>query len=511
MNNKIFILILSLAIFFAGCRKYWINYYDQNPETVNEKLWNSMQQDPKISKFVELLKEYKLDTLFQSNITYTVFAPDNEALNNYLGHDSVSIILLGYHICSHFIQSGNIQGKRKVQTLTEKYALFERNGNDVTIDGIGISFESPLYKNGKYYILNDVLEPKPNLYEYFKTTNPVLSDYIDTQDSVILDKANSKPIGFDSAGRTIYDTVSNILNKFEETYFPVKHEFRNLSATIVFPKSEDYNSALNVMAANLGGNLVDYKDIPLEWQYNVLMPFLLNQGVFLNMIEPGEFLWKSPTDTAKLLNILGDSIAINYKVEGKTLCSNGYAYNYQNFVIPDSLYSGGSRMEGESLLITTGINKFAWNKDVIVNSSISVQPLREFVSGASNDSIIRVMFTKGFTGTYSVQFQSPRLFPRKYVMVVRTHMDFGGIYDIYVNHELVRTFDYTDYNLARGIIYSVTGNRFVPTGRFNSFDMYVDNVTEYGSVDIKFDYKGPGQFVLNNGLVIDYIEFIPAN
>jgi len=96
------------------------------------------------------------------------------------------------------------------------------------------------------------------------------------------------------------------------------------------------------------------------------------------------------------------------------------------------------------------------------------------------------------------------------VLEISTHMDIGGLYEIYINDELVRTFDYYEYIQGRGVLFSVTGARFIPRGRFNRFDMYVENLVEYGSAKIRIEYKGPS-FVANNGLVIDYIEFIPAN
>jgi hypothetical protein len=89
-------------------------------------------------------------------------------------------------------------------------------------------------------------------------------------------------------------------------------------------------------------------------------------------------------------------------------------------------------------------------------------------------------------------------------------MDYGGIYDIYVNGELATTFDYGDFILFRGIIYGVTGIRYIPDGRYNKFDMLVENITSYDKVDIRFDYRGPGS-VPNNGLVLDCLEFIPVN
>ncbi len=510
MKFKIGILTIGvLIIFITGCNKEWDNHYNIYPDTVDQNVWDAMQNDPKISEFVQVLKDYKLDTLFESDIAYTVFAPTNEALSNFVGFSAFNDVIIKYHVASHFINASSIEGKRKVQTLTEKFALFEKNGNSMKIDGIEIDFQSPLYRNGKYFIMDEVVEPNPNLYEYYDFTNPILSDYIDLQDTIILDKEKSKPLGFDEDGNTIYDTVSTVENKFEWEYFPVKQEFRTLSATIVFPLEEDYQEALNVMAESLGGIYHDHTDIPIEWQNDILMPHLLKQGVFLNMIEREDFIWDSPTDTVKLLNVLGDSIVITYVPTDQELCSNGYAYNYEDFEIPDSLYNGGNKYEGEWLLEETGLNKFSWYEFVNVQSTLPMFPLKEKVAKASNDSIMRVPFPKGYADDFSVEFRGPRLFPRKYVMVIRTHMDIGGIYDIYVNDELVRTFDYYDYILYRGILPSVTGERFKPEGRFNKFDMWVNSIVEYGRPKIKIVYKGPG-FVLSNGLVMDYVEFIPV-
>ena len=509
---KIRIKILFAGLIFimtAGCTKQWDEHYNIYPDTVDENVWDVIQSDPQFSSFVQIIKDTKMDTLFQSDISYTILAPTNDAIATFKGVKDFNNVILDYHICSHFINVSSIQGKRQIQTLTEKFVLFERNGNQVKIDNIEVLAESALYKNGKFFTMGQVVEPNPNLYEYYQITNPVLSKYIDTQDTIILDKEKSKPLGFDEEGNTVYDTVSIIANKFEMKYFPVKHEFRNISTTIVFPKEEDYREALNVMAQSLGGDYNDYNDIPLDWQEEVLIPHILYQGVFLNRIEPEEFIWKSPKDTLKMLNVLGDSVVINYIPKDKALCSNGYAYNYESYLIPDSLYNGGTKFEGEALVNPTGLNKYSWNDSVTAKSDISLVPSQELIQGASNDSIIRVNFPKGYTGKFSLEFKSPKLFPRKYVMAISTHMDIGGIYDIYVNDELVKTFDYYAYIQGRGVIFSVTGDRYIPRGRFNKFDMYVNNIEEYGSAKIRFEYKSPG-FVASNGLVIDLIEFIPV-
>ena len=160
----------------------------------------------------------------------------------------------------------------------------------------------------------------------------------------------------------------------------------------------------------------------------------------------------------------------------------------------------------------TGVQTCAlpiWHDSVKVITETPITPLQELIQGASNDSIIRVTFPKGYRGKFSVEFKTPRLFPRRYLMIVNTHMDIGGVYNIYVNDKLVRTFDYFAYITGRGIINSVTGARYLPRGRFNRFDMYVDNIMEYGSAKVKFEYTGPS-LVPTNGFVIDFIEFKPA-
>jgi len=438
-----------------------------------------------------------------------LFIPTNEAWQQLLDTGDVVRAIIDYHISLHVIQSRSISGKEKIQTLGEKFAWMERSGSELKLEEIPITFESPLYRNGKYYILNQVALPRPNLYEFFALNNPILSDYIDSQDSIILDKELSRPIGFDSLGNTIYDTVSIIWNEFEEEFFPVSEEFRFKTATIVFPLEDDYNSALTEMAQEIGSGYADYKDIPLNWQYDILIPYLLEHGVFENLVEESEFIPLPHKEVHKMKNILGDSVEIDYLPADQYLCSNGYAYNYESFGVPDTLWKGSYRHEGEWLLRQTGFNKYTWIDGVRVSSSTSFQPIRELVPTASNDSIMKVNFSPNYTGSFSLEFNVENLFPRKYLMVVRTHMYVGGVFDIYVNDELVMTMDWYDYVINRGVWFSAAGGVYRPEAAYNRFDCFIQNKLEYGQTWIKFVYREPGK-VQSKGLVIDYIDFVPV-
>jgi uncharacterized surface protein with fasciclin (FAS1) repeats len=509
MNLRLNILLALIFLGYAGCNKPWEEHFDVYPDSVKMNVWDALQEESSVSDFVQALKDFKYDTLFQSANTYTLFIPTNEALAAYKTEKGINQMLLNYLITPHLVQSENIKGKRKIETLGSKFTLFENVGTSLRLDGIPITKESPLYRNGKYYITQSVVPVKPNIYEYYLLENPILKEYIDSQDSIIVDKEKSIPLGFDENGRTIYDTVSIIYNKFEERYFPVKREFRHQTATIVFPKAQDYNEALTAMALKLNSpGYQDYNDIPVEWQTRVLLPHLFKQGIFENMIEADEFTPTSGTEPVVLKNILGDSIPIYYRPVEKAICSNGFAYNYESFSIPDSLYMNPILFEAEWLLRETGVNKFAWREFVKVQSDISLVPSRVQNTRTSNDSLLSVIFPKGYSGKFSVEFTIPPIFPRKYLMVINTNMNYGGIYDVYVNDKLLRTFDYYDFIRYRQYNFSVTGERYAPNGNFNRFDMWVENLEEYDPVKIRFDYKGPG-FAVDNGFLIDYVAFYP--
>lgn len=512
MRSIFKIIIAAIVVAGFGCTEKWDEHYNNQPETINTNVWDAIKGKSELSSFVTLMEKYKFDTLFLSDDTYTLFVPDNNAMAKMVMSQVSDTTILNYHISRHYIQPVDIQGKRKLQTLALKYSTFENIAGKPTYDGIEINFESPLYVNGKYFVMSDVATPRLNLYEYFAVNNRYLKNYIDKKDSIIIDKEKSRPIGFDDEGNTVYDTIAIKVNKFEMAFFPVSEEYRKWTATFVFPKTANYENALTAMAQNLGGNFVDYKNIPIKWQEDILIPYLLKQGTYLNMLEPFEIKDKSVLSYKRkysMLNIQGDSIIVDYKPTDPYLCSNGIFYDYTTFAVPEKLYSDTVKMEGESLIKTTGINRYAWRDSVKVTSTASITVLKDFIKGASNDSILVVNFLKGYKGTYKVEFKSTNLFPRKYRMEFLTHMDIGGIYDIYVNNVLVKTFDYYDYVRSRGLIKSVTGATFVPKGRYNKFDCYVTNIVDYGKPNIRIEYKGPGN-APGNGLVIDAIYFIPV-
>lgn len=497
-------------VLVQSCNPPWEEHYTSQEPQINMKLWDAVSQDPRFSTFVSLIETAGLDSLFQQEQVYTLFIPNNEAIET--TSDTVMALqtILQYHMMQTIFVDRSVQGARRMLTSSGKYVLIENLDGEYYYDGSPMVFSSPLYLDGKYYELSQVAFPKPNLYEFTAQKSTVLKEYIDSKDSVYLDRSQSTPIGFDENGNTIYDSVFGIVNTFEEEYFPISEEFRDEDATFILFTQEQYDYALEDMASRLGGDMSG-EDIPLAWQNNVLLPTTTENAMF------GGILSYSDLQEGRIQSITGDTVNVEAEKidpDSKSVCSNGIGYLYSEFLINDTLFRGTSAREGESLIEEIGAGKYAWKEGIEVSGAV-IEPLNIFADVASGGALVNVPFVRDYAGEYNLEFTFTDLFPMRYRLEWRANSRPSGLFSVYVNDQVLEIQDkfgnvYTEFdtNLLNLSVVSVTGERFLSEGGFNMRDYWVDSVTEYGDVTVRFEYKGPGESS-TNGFNIDYIKLIP--
>lgn len=501
--HKKYLLVTGLIIILFSCeRSDWKEHYEDYGERVNMELWDAIKSEPQFSDFVAWMEERKLDTLFKSELSYTIFVPGNQALANY--NDSLGYApddILRYHISPTIIQTGDINGFRKVQTLTGKFSPIETGSSGSTYDTHPIVYSSPLFLNGKYFEISEIALPRPNLYEYTALYSSIIKEYIDRTDSVFLDKSLSTPVGFDAEGNTIWDSVFSVVNRFEREYFPVTTEFRDKSATFVLFTQIQYMEALERMAQGLGTGFVSGEDIPEKWQFDVLLPDLMQKSLFDGSLDYTDF-------KEVMVSTTGDTILMdpfNIDPASEYLCSNGKVFSYLNFDIPKELYVGGSQIQGEELIDSIGLSRFSWN-DLVTVSGLVAEPMKQYSESASEGEYVVVSFPRKYSGDYTFEFEFEDLFPMKYRLVWAASYRPSGVYSLYINNEKIGEYD--NYNL-RSTVISVTGEYFSPVDGLNRKDWWVDNIVDFGNVTVRFEYIGPGAQA-TNGFNIDYIALIPA-
>lgn len=504
-------LVIGLVL-FTSCDPPWQDHYENQEEQVNMKLWDAISQDPDYSTFVSLVESSGLDSIFQDEQVYTLFIPTNDALQEVLDTGTVLPKVLQYHILPTLFMDKSVQSWRKMLTRSGKYALIEKLHDGYYYDGIPMESGSPLYLDGKYYELSRLALPKPNLYELTANFSQVLQDYIDSKDSIYLDRSLSTPIGFDDDGNTIYDSVFGVVNLFEEEFFPVSKEFRDENATFILFSQNQYEDALDDMAERLGGELIGHEDIPLSWQNDVLLPEVTKNAMFEGILSYEDL------QVGWIKSITGDTVVVEAEKidpESRTICSNGVGFLYSDFIIEDTLFRGTVIKEGESLIREIGAGKYAWKEDVLVSGAV-IEPEYQLADVASEGALVNVNFGRDYQGEYRLEFVFKNLFPMRYRLEWRANSRPSGLFEVYVNDQVL---EYVadkfgniktefDTNLLKESIISVTGERFFPEGGFNMRDYWVEHLTAYGDVRIRFEYLGPG---LNstNGLNIDYVKLIP--
>ena len=505
-------LAFSLGFMLTlSCNPPWEDHYGNQEEQINMKLWDAVKLDSRFSTFVSLIETSGLDSLFQANQVYTLFIPNNDAFDALPDTVTMMQTLLKYHILQTIASNRSIQNSRRLLTSSGKYVLIEKVESGYTYDGSPIEYSSPLYLDGKYYEISQVSFPRPNLYEFTAQISNVLKEYIDSKDSIYLDRSLSTPIGFDEEGNTVYDSVFGIVNLFEEEYFPISEELRDRDATFIIFTQEQYDLALDDMAARLGGNITNHEDIPLAWQDNVLLPTVTENAMFDGILSYEDL------QEGKVKNIKGDTVLVEAEKidpDSRAICSNGIGYLYSVFAINDTLFRGTSIQEGENLISEIGAGKFAWNDGVIVSGAV-IEPVKLAADVASGGALVNVTFVRNYAGKYNVEFTFKDLFPMRYRIEWRANSRPSGLFSVYVNDQVLEWQDkfgnsYTEFdtNLLQNSVISVTGERFLPVDGFNTRDYWVENLTDYGDVKVRFEYKGPGASS-TNGFNIDYIKLIP--
>ena len=494
---KITCFLLATASFLTGCKKDFDEYY-REPETANLKLLEVIRTIPEYSIFVNYLEQLQLDTLFSKNQSYTLFIPDNAAFESEnLSVQEISRVMT-YSFTQSVILPSQIKDYKKIQAYSGKFSIIERNEDGLLRDGMPVFHNNPLYMDGTYYSLHSVLKPRPNLYEFLRDTCPVLADYIDEKDSTAFDPVASKPVGFDPVGNTIYDSVFQLVNTFERDFFPVSVEARSNTATLVVCNKTQYTEALDRMALNLGPGYTDHSDIPEEWQKDVLIPYIFENGTFIGALAYDEF--KYPL----VRNILGDSIRLDYlkiNEDSRYVCSNGVTFTYNQFDVPSKLYIDTIRFEGEKLTVAIG-SQFTWAEGVSTNNSL-MNPVVISSTEASGGKYLSVPLPRGYSTQYYVEFFFPKVFPNTYKFLWRANYRPSGLIGVYVNDVRIGLIDnYSFRNLVDGSRPSVQG--------FNQKIWSNINVTEYGDLRIRFEYSAAGSGT-SNGLNIDYVALFPVN
>jgi len=246
----IYLLIAFLIVAINSCSDTWDAHYSKvNAKKSTLNLYQYMQTQPDLSRFVEMLKIVGYDSILSKPQTYTVWAPVNRALQSVSMKDTASISeIVKNHIGRFSNPTSNIDSK-VVYMVSKKFITFKHVGGSFTFGGItlitGKDSSDIATSNGILHRINGYVPYVTNIWEYIGKTPGLdsLRSYLYSQNQFIFDAAASTEIGTNSQGLSIYDSVITFSNPVLDKIGRVYYE--DSTFTALLPTNAAWTKAYN--------------------------------------------------------------------------------------------------------------------------------------------------------------------------------------------------------------------------------------------------------------------------
>jgi len=222
LRIKILSVLFTLALFtFFGCKDEWEEHTGITDPEVSLTLLQKIQQNPELSKFHDFLVQTRYDKVLESSKKYTVWAPNNQALQNLdaaIVSDTAKLRqFVGNHIVTQAYFTNMPNPELRLKSLNGKYVKFY----PAKLEDAEIVIANQYVSNGVVHVISKPVLPKQNVWEYILSTNYKLKDYVLSLDHLVLDAALAEQTGVEPlTGKPIYKPGTGLVSKnrlFEKT------------------------------------------------------------------------------------------------------------------------------------------------------------------------------------------------------------------------------------------------------------------------------------------------------
>jgi len=296
-KSRFLLLLLLATTALSACKKQWDDRTAIADQQLDKNLMQKIQENSNLSIFAGYLTKIGYDKVLSASKTYTVWAPDNQALQ---GIDAAIVadtaklrLFVSNHISNQAYLTANANPSLRVRTFTGKRITF----TPTTVEDATITMANQYVNNGVLHIINKTLAPKLNIYEYIQsltTVGALHKAYLQRQDSTFVDSSKATVASVDPAtGKNVLvpgtgivtrnKYFTNVANLASEdslyTYFVLTDDAYNAERNKVsrFFTTSSVDTTMNMLAAfnvlkdvavkgvipqaNLGGTILSVKGI----------------------------------------------------------------------------------------------------------------------------------------------------------------------------------------------------------------------------------------------------------
>ena len=164
-------LLLTVLFAFAmmySCKDDWNDHYDRNQALPDQNLYELIKENASLSKFAQLISIAGYDTLLTSTQTFTVWAPENEAIENVDVTDTEQVRLLVSNHIARFNYSTSEPVSEIIRMINGKVYYYSHQ-NGLTFGGSNLLSKDRLARNGILHTIDDQISYVHNIFEYITT------------------------------------------------------------------------------------------------------------------------------------------------------------------------------------------------------------------------------------------------------------------------------------------------------------------------------------------------------
>lgn len=233
MTDKIFKFLGTALICMVAvsCQdKAWDDHISD--KGISDKtLMQVLEEQPELSTFAAIVRENGIDELLSSSQTFTIFAPSDNAMENFTLASDTLTQFLNNHICRYTYTLGDVldadEQMLRIKMLNEKYQYLENAGGQLKFGGLGSVLSTQGVSNGVLNIIDNIIPFYRNIYEEINSNQATdsIGKYLRSMDQYTFDAAASTVIGVNDKGETIYgDSVMIYANPYMRTFGDIYKE-----------------------------------------------------------------------------------------------------------------------------------------------------------------------------------------------------------------------------------------------------------------------------------------------
>jgi uncharacterized surface protein with fasciclin (FAS1) repeats len=228
IKNKILLLTLFFIAGLGACKK-WDEHISKVDPATNENLFQQIGKRTDLSLFTELLVKSGYDKVLANSKTYTVWAPDNGALQSLepsISSDTAKLrLFITNHISNFLYYSNSMVPSTGVKVL---------NGKNVSFTGTSfadatVSKPDQSASNGVFHIINKAVLPLQNAWEFVNSAATQYKEnvFIKSQVYKVLDLSHAVVDSISSStGNPVYKpgTDSVTRNRYNDQVYDLNNE-----------------------------------------------------------------------------------------------------------------------------------------------------------------------------------------------------------------------------------------------------------------------------------------------